>query len=432
MRRTTKGTALTVGLAAGALVLTACGGGGDGDEAGTDGPVDLTMTVWTSDENIIAKYEALADGFREENPELGELTVQTIPFEDYLAQLTIQLNGGDAPDLGWVVESATPAFVSSGALADLGALRDDPDYDFDDIVPGLLSALEGEDGELYGYPFASTTHPIIYNVTAFEQAGVQTPLELFEAGEWTWENLRRVAKEVVDAGATTYGFDIPQFGFTSYALFTPVLKAFGAEAWPDGTTCGYDTPESIEAFEFLNAMIYEDGSYPGPGNTSSFPTGDTAMMLNPPSILATMADSEFEFDIVPQPSGTEGFDPFLGQASMVAFAGGDAPELATRLLAHLTSNEGSNEFLEWHVPPRKSLQTPENITKLSPLLTPEAGNRSLLQTLDVAYQLEYPVAYPELETAVRPVLDAVWQPDGDIPAAAAAACAAAEPILESQ
>jgi len=424
-----KGAVALAAAAALSMTLASCAGGATPDAKPTyDKPVDLTMTLWTADETIIAKFQTLADEFRADNPELGDLTIETIPFADYNAQLGIRLSGGDAPDLGWIVESATPAWVDSGALLDLSSLKEDEDWDFADIIPNLYTALEGPDGELYGYPFAGTTHPIIYNKTAFETAGIETPNESFAKGEWTWEKLREDAKALVDAGVTTYGFDIPQWGFKSYALFTPFLKGFGAEAYPGGTECGLADPKSVETFEFVHDMIFTDKSYPAPGNTSSFPTGDTGMYLGAPSTLAQLADSTFEYDMAPQPEG-DGveYSPFIGQASMVVFKDGAAPELATRLFAYFTSKHGSETLP--YVAPRTSLQTADFVSALYPQVPAESAKQSLLDTLDFAEQISYPVAFPEIETAVTPVLDGVWTADADIPAKLAEACDAANPIL---
>lgn len=411
-------------LAAGALALAGCS-----SEVTYDEPVDLTMTLWTSDEAIIAQFQALADEFREENPELGELTIQTIPFAEYNAQLGIRISSGDAPDLGWIVESATPAWVDSGALLDISSLKTDPDWNFEDIIPNLYTALEGDNGELYGYPFAGTTHPIIYNVDAFREAGLETPNELAAKGEWDWNALKASAKALVDSGVVDYGFDIPQWGYTSYALFTPILKGHGAEVYPGGDSCAWTDPKSQAAVEFTHSMIFEDGSYPAPGTTTSFPTGDTGMYLGAPSTLALLAESEFEYDMAPQPQPVDGsaYSPFIGQASMVVFADGETPELATRLFAHFTSQAGSESLP--YVAPRTSLQTEEFISALYPQVPGASAKASLLDTLSFAQQIDYPVAYPEIETAVKPALDGAWTADADIPAALAGACAAADPIL---
>lgn len=393
-----------------------------------DEPVNLTMTVWTGDENVMNAYQELAAEFRADNPELGELTIQSLPFAEYVAQLTIQLNGGDAPDLGWIVDSTIPAWVDSGALADISALKDDPEWDFDDIIRPL-DELTGPDGELLGYPFANTTHPIIVNTTVFEQAGVDSPLELLERGEWTWENLKRISAEIVASEAVTYGFDIPQFSYTSYNLFNPIGLGFGAHAFPGGDTCGLTSDEYTEAVEFLREMIFEDNSFPAPGSASSFPTGDTAMLLQAPSFLSQLADSDFAFDLVPQPEGDVPYDPFLGEAAIVVFNAGETPELATRLLGYFTSPHGVETLAPFYVTPRTSALTPERVALVNAALTPDAAERSLITPLQSAKPIDFPIAYPEIEATIKPILDALWVPGADVESVLADACAAAEPLL---
>lgn len=410
------------------LLLAACGGGGADDT----GPTDLTMTVWTNDEDVIAEYEAIADAFRQQNPELGEFTVQSIPFENYVGRLTTQLQGGDAPDLGWIVESTIPALANSGAVAEVGGvLRGTEGYRFDDILPNTLTGVETDQG-IFGYPFANTTQPIVFNADMFAAAGVDSPLELYESGQWTWENLARIAREVVASGQATYGFDIPQFAYSNYTQFTPFLNAFGAEAWPNGTECGYTSPQTVAAAEFARRMIFEDDSYPAPGEVASFPTGDTAMYLGPPSTLNQLKDAQFAFDVVPQPAGVNGPDPFFGQAALVVFSDGKRPELATEFLAFVTNEENSRRLTRFFIPPRRALLTPEIVAETNPLLTPEAAERSLIESLPTAEQLDFPVALPQLEAAVAPILDGLWQPSADVQATLTEACRAAQPILDSQ
>ena len=417
------------------LALGACspGGGGAGNGAAATGgnPVDLTMTVFTTDKTQISIYETMADEFRKTHPKLGKFTVQSVPFAEYNTQVTARLHGGDAPDLGWVVESAAPAYVASGALYDISALKKDRTWEFSDIRPGLLSALQTADGKLYGYPQSNTTHPIVYNVDAFKAAGLETPLDLYNKGEWTWAKLRSSAKALVDAHAVTYGFDIPQFAFSSYALFTPVMKGFGATAWPDGKTCGYTSSKSQDAFNFLHGMIFADKSYPPPGSVSSFATGDTGMVLVAPSTLSQMTGAPFKFEVVPQPNPENGtLDPFLGQAISVVFAAGKNPALATELLGYFT--RPTDQFASKQLSPRVKYSTPALAAQLNPLLTPDAAQRSLIKTLDNATQIDYPVSYPQLESATTPVLDGAWSANADIPSVLKAACSAAQPILDAQ
>lgn len=430
--RTPKRTVAAVAALTMTLSLMACSGGSKAGSGATSGPVDLTMTVWTADKDVIGAYEAMAKTFKADHPDLRNFTVQSIPFANYVGRLTTQLSGGDAPDLGWLVEADTPGMAASGVLVDVGpTLRKDSSYEFEDILPNTLTVLQRDD-KLFGYPFANTTQPIIFNADLFAQAGVDSPVTLLQNGQWTWENLARISRELVASGKAKYGFDIPQFAYKNYQLFTPIMKAFGAEAWPGGTKCGYDSPESVAAVNFLRTMIYNDNSYPAPGESPSFPTGDTGMYLGPPSTLNQLKDAKFKFDVVPQPSGTKGFDPFFGQAALVVFKNGTRPELATQLLAFFTNKENSQTLSRFFITPRKSLLTPELVAKSNPLLTAEAAKRSMVDPLPAAKQIDYPTTLPELNSALIPVMDALWQPKADVQQILTEACVKAKPLLPTK
>jgi multiple sugar transport system substrate-binding protein len=419
---------LAAGLAASILAITACTSGG-GDEPSSDEPVDITYTTWASSETVHAAYTALADEFRETHPELGEFTIEVIPIEDYTSQLTLRLNSGDAPDLSAMLTDWMPAWIDAGAFHDISALKDDPEWDFDDIIPGLLQRMEGENGELYGYPNNNGTHPVIYNKTLFETAGIPTPRELHAEGEWTWQKLREISKQLVDAGLVTYGFDIPQFNFQNYGQLNAYVLGFGGDPWPGGETCGLADPETVEAYEFIHDLMFTDNTIPKPGNVSSFPTGDTAMYLGPTSTLGDLADATFEYDMAPQPAG-EGvpYGPTNAQSVLVAWEGGEDPELATELLAYMTTAEAAASFT--NIPPRASVLTEEFVADLYPGIEPSAAKVAMLDTLPDAVTTTVPVSYPEITVAITPILDGLWTPDADVEAVLAEACEAAAPYLE--
>lgn len=184
--------------------------------------------------------------------------------------------------------------------------------------------------------------------------------------------------------------------------------------------------------QFLRQMIFQDDSFPAPGESASFATGDTGMYLGPPSTLNALSESTFDFDLVPQPEGTVGFNPFFGQAGLVVFRNSSRPALATELLAYFSSEESSRTLGRFFVPPRKALLTPETVAELNPALTPESAARTLIDPLPEVTQLTYPVKLPELNSAVAPVLDGLWTEDADVEATLASACETAEPILASQ
>lgn len=409
-----------------ASLLAACG---TNESGGEDGVVDLTMTIYSGDPDVIATYEAIAEDFRKINPRLGKFTVETIPSDTYVPALMTRIRGGDAPDLGWMQEVYVPGLAGAGTIADItDVLRGSEDYNIDDMLPNALEVAE-RDGRLYGHPFANTAYGVFYNVEMFEQAGVDTPLELFEAGEWTWENLARVARELVESGVAEFGFDIPAFQYARLSLLTPVLAGFGVEAWPDGTQCGLASPQSVRAFEFWRSMLWDDHSYPRPGEKPSFAAGNVGMVMSAPSLLNTLDPEKFTVEMVPQPKGVPGATPYFGQSVLVAFADGKAPDLAAELIAFIGNKENSERLAKYYIPARKSLLTPSTLAKANPVLTEAGADRVLIGPLFDAKQMDIPLAYPEMEALIRPILDGVWLENADVAKVLQDVCAKAESVL---
>jgi multiple sugar transport system substrate-binding protein len=421
---------IAAAAAACTLLVTACSSGGAGGSGGDKG--NLTMTIWSSDKTLIGLYQDVAAEFKKTHPDFGSLTVQTLPFANYLDQLTTQLNGGKAPDIGWVVDEDGPALAKSGALVNLKpTMTSTAGYNFSDILPTTLKDYEYQGG-VYAYPFANTTQPIIFNADLFAQAHVQNPLQLLQAGQWTWANLEKIAKQLVDAKVARFGFDLPNFAYTTYTQLTPIFNAFGAQAWPGGNTCGYDSPQMADAISFLRKLIYLDKSFPAPGQTSSFASGDTGMIISPPSFLNTLATSKFHFDLVPEPAGTSGTsNPYFGQAGLAVFQKSDHQKLATQFLTFLSNEANSKSFAKYFIPPRKTLLTPTIVTQQNTLLTADAAKRSLIDPLMTVQQIDFPAALPQITSAIKPDMDKLWQPSADVTGDLSAVCSAAKPLLTS-
>ena len=68
-----------------------------------------------------------------------------------------------------------------------------------DLWKGVASILEDYDWKDKNYiiPYSAGPFALIYfNPKLFEQNGVDSPLDLWEDGNWTWEEFRRIAKEM--------------------------------------------------------------------------------------------------------------------------------------------------------------------------------------------------------------------------------------------
>src|SRR5688500_6771741 len=115
----------TAAIAAIALLgsVAACGGGGE--SSGSDGPVTLRMTTWSSNEAHVKLFNGIAAECKQTHPDVT-VTFDALPVDTYTTTLTTQIAGGNAPDLAWILEGSAPDFVSSGALTPLDDVIENP------------------------------------------------------------------------------------------------------------------------------------------------------------------------------------------------------------------------------------------------------------------------------------------------------------------
>jgi arabinogalactan oligomer/maltooligosaccharide transport system substrate-binding protein len=169
----TRRTALVI---AGALLLTACGGGAS---SGTDsGKVVFWDTSGPNEHPVfdkVAKDCAAKGGY--------SVDVQQVSFDQALANYKTAAQGGQGPDVlrsdvGWVAQLA-----QNGLIADLSdAVTDTSDY-----LDGPLGSTR-YNGKTYAVPQVTDTLALLYNKKKLADAGVQPPA--------TWDELKADAPKL--------------------------------------------------------------------------------------------------------------------------------------------------------------------------------------------------------------------------------------------
>jgi multiple sugar transport system substrate-binding protein len=170
-----------------ALALTACGGGGDAggsDDATADGPVTLSISGWAL--NTTPEFQALADAYHEENPDVTVEVTEYRDGNDYDTQIISDLAAGTAPDL-YVLKNLNRlwTFQSGGQLLDVSDVADGLDAD----VNGLDSYEI--DGKTWAVPYRQDSWLLYYNKDLFDAAGVEHP-----DGSWTWDDYAEAAEDL--------------------------------------------------------------------------------------------------------------------------------------------------------------------------------------------------------------------------------------------
>ncbi|MET8054542.1 sugar ABC transporter substrate-binding protein [Streptosporangium sp. NPDC005286] len=421
------GKPAVVALAA-LLTLTACGGANEATPA-AKGPQPLRMTIWTSNEAHLKLFNEIAAEYRKTRPDIGEITFDPIPFENYTTTLTTQIAGGNAPDLAWILENSAPDFVSSGALAPLDdTLRKAEGYGFDDLTPSAVKLWQAE-GKLYAYPFSTSPFGVFVNTDLLKKAGQKTPAEMIEEGTWTWEKV--AAQNAAVASKTgKAGMVVRDFDYKSWDNLASVWGGWGAQAWSeDGKTCGFDSPEMVEAMTFLHRAVFTDKAFPGPGTTVDFFAGDAAMTITQISRASLLQDAKFGWDLVPLPAGPKGEYSVIGQAGLGVFKKSANAAAAVDFLAFFTNPANSARLAAYFPPPRASQLTADTLAKSNPLLKPEQLQQVVIGGIEKGVVKPSHTGQAELSQAVRAALDPLWQPGADVKAVLGGVCAKIQPML---
>lgn len=364
-------TALLLGL------LTACAGGGNtpggnGDQTGNDGggatapigsqtssngdagqeEVKLTMSIWS--EARIETYQALAEEYKALHPHVS-VEVISIPFADYQQKVSIMAVSNTAPDIAWLAERMAPQFLKNGQLMDISSfVQDDPEYDFEDIIPNTLEIFQ-HDGGLYGIPFSTPPHVIFYNKTMFENKGLKTPMELYEEGNWTYEELYKTAEALSDPNQGVFGatFGVNTKLWSDY-LFG-IVWAMGGDVFNEDMSAF--TLNSDIGVQALNAykQLLDSRSHPSIGSQITFDGGKLGMSLENVTNTSKYRDKvDFDWDIAPVPTGSGGHPVALGFAGYSVFES-ERQDEAAKFLSFLTNKENAAKIANFFVPQRKSI-----------------------------------------------------------------------------
>lgn len=314
------------------------------------------------------------------------------PNQGYFEKLKTELAAGNAPDIFWIGGVELADFVNTGQILDLQPLVDaDSEFDLGVFYPNVIEQLT-RDGKLYGLPRDISTMVVYYNADMFEAAGLETPRELAEAGNWNWDSMRAAAEALTNADQQQYGLGFGNWWGPGWGYF--INAAGGSPFNADRTGCALDSPEAINGATFVQ-NLYNDGLIvPGDADGEAlFNAGNVGMYFNGRWFApGVRTNAQFNWDVAPMPAGqTEStwlfWGPYLVNANTAN------PEAAWEVLKVLTSAEatGTVAALGTNIPPRSDQAAVDAFLGA----TPPENNQAYLDG----------VAYAALEA---PVWDGNW------------------------
>ena len=241
-----------------------------------------------------------------------KVNVIAVEWGDMISTAASRVGNGEPVDLVQANDQSFPVYPARKIVQPIAQYLD---LSKDCFYPSVTNAFSfgGE-----AYAAGNDVSPLVmyYNVDMFEANGVDLPRDLYEAGEWTWENFRRVANELTTD--TDNDGEDDQFGFgywdTDYVSFLASNGTSNLIYNADGTIAtGYLTDAGVETMTFLQECYTIDKCmWPNSGDdtfTSGWKNGKLAMSLEfAYAYLSQQINGElpFEVDWVPMPKGPSG------------------------------------------------------------------------------------------------------------------------------
>jgi multiple sugar transport system substrate-binding protein len=296
----------------------------------------------------IAKY---IPGFEEEHPTI-KVNYEPWPDEGSTKFLTMAV-AGNAPDVTNNGSDQVWAWARNGLLMDLKSFYDEvPRAYLVDWSPRFLQWLTARDGSgaIWGVPMRQLHMVLLYNKTAFDEVGVDYPLEwdhdvyLTEGAKFRKEEGGKVVRWAGHAivKATLW--------------LEQKLKAFGGNLVDpeDWTRCALGDDESQEALEWLYKAIWEDNIWPqtaqiesywyAPFDSGGIVTQECASWII--GIWYEAIQDRFQWDFAPYPKGPTGVRAACaGSDCYTMWAETSHPDEAWEWMKFLISDDGETVMM---------------------------------------------------------------------------------------
>ncbi|MDZ5711233.1 ABC transporter substrate-binding protein [Jeotgalibacillus haloalkalitolerans] len=298
-----KKSLLTVasGLAV-ASVLAACSGDDTSSSSeGSSGTQEITFWAPFSGADG-PNMEQIVNEFNDSQDEV-QVDFQIVPQSEYYTTLDLSLSGQqEGADVMIMHGDQIMTYANQNIIKNLDDIVGDQ-IDKENYHPTAWEGAE-VDGSIYGVPL--DIHPLMfyYNKDLFEAAGLDP-----EAPPTNREEFLEAAKATTNADEGQYGFAVPTL-WPQQFIFPSIVYQNGGELITDDGEVQYDSPEAVEALEFLHSLIYDHEVSPADiqqdGELTLFLQGKSAMHMNGPWMMNQFEESGLNYGVAPVPQlGTE-------------------------------------------------------------------------------------------------------------------------------
>ncbi len=154
-----------------------------------------TMAITAEPQYHTTSFKAMISAFQKKYG--CKIKTEQLVFNDYNKQVTQKMSSGKSYDICFVHGSMFPQGAISGIYADM--TKAVTQVDSSNLVSELTNRFKYGD-KLYGVCSNKSVYPVVffYNKLMFEENGLEDPVALYNKGQWTWDKIFEMGKEVTD------------------------------------------------------------------------------------------------------------------------------------------------------------------------------------------------------------------------------------------
>ncbi|CAI9386906.1 hypothetical protein BACSP_01800 [Bacillus sp. T2.9-1] len=332
------------------LLLGACSSGSSGE---ADGKKEITFMFRGGPDEKTAYTEAIKKF--EESHEGVSVKIINTDADQYATKLSAAVSGGNVPDVFYLDSGSIANYVDNGIIADITEEVEAANFDLDSIWKfGVdIYRYDGETpgkGALYGLPKDVGPFALGYNKNIFEEAGIPLP---DKDKAYTWEEFLEISQQLTKDTNGDGEVDQWASGFNATWTLQSFAYSNGASFLNEaGDKITVDTPEFADSLQFLADLTNKYHTTPSSSQAETLDTyqrwmnGELAFFPVGPWDMSTYAKLDFEYDLMPWPSGSTGKSvAYTGSLGLVVSASTKNPDLATELAIYLCADEEAQQTL---------------------------------------------------------------------------------------
>lgn len=354
--------------------------------------------------------QRIIDEFNKRNPDVIVQLFKT-PSTAYRNKMVMMFASRTAPDVVRVDHYDFPQLADRNYFHELDSfIANDKDFKYKDFFPLAIDECKFQ-GKMLGLNVLFGGGIMFYNKDLLKAAGLEEPYVLWKRGEWTYDKLLEYAVKTTkydkSGRALQFGVNMPPSPF-----YLATIQAFGGKLLSDDLSkCVVDSPEAIQAMQFLGDLRWKHKCCPTPAQGANqafnFESGKLAMQFDYVGMTARFRQviTRFDWDICPMPNGPKGDSLFVKGNQLVMNKETKYPDASWRLMRFITGPIAEQIL---YVEARRQAPTRIAIAFSDEFLHPDKPPHnmdSVALTVQKGTKLPIGPRWPEVGAVLTPELD---------------------------